>query len=187
MEEQADANTQTHKQSQTCHVVCFVVCIFGLMVAHGKEAHHNRACSEAHGSKAPRRWNDCGPGGSGPPHDNPGPEHPMLPLIRKESCKLSWKTTMASPRCPAPRNPRGAQPPRKGQRKPSTTQDAIVPTPEGHNRQEGWRNTISRMLNRNGRPTPEGRQRTAAPRTQGPKSVRHSSRWSTYDPAQPPT
>ena len=56
-----------------------------------------------------------------------------------------------------------------------------APATEGHNRQQGWRNTISRILNRNGKPTPEGRQRTAAPRTQGPTSVRHGSRRSTYD------
>ena len=52
MEEQAEAQSNRHTQAEPDMLCCMLLLfIFGLMVAHGKEAHHNRACTEAHGSK----------------------------------------------------------------------------------------------------------------------------------------
>ena len=115
------------------------------------------------------------------PHENPGPETSHDTPNSELQLQVGLQDDKSESTMPSTAEPsRGTTP----KERPTQTQHhtgCIVPASEGHNRQKGWRNTISRILNRNGRPTPEGRQRTAAPSTKGPKSVRHGSRRSTYD------
>ena len=138
-----------HTQAETDMLCCMLLLLFflGLMVAHGKEAHHNRACTEAHGSKRHHVvGTTVGQEARAHPHENPGPETSHDIPNSELQLQVGLQDDKSESTMPSTAEPSRGTTPKERPTQTKTHTGCNAPATEGHNRQKSWRTTISRIL-----------------------------------------